>query len=51
MPSKRIWFMVLAVVLILVAGIMLFRFTSSHGDYPGEDIAQFALGTPSNPSK
>lgn len=43
--------MVLAVALILIAGVVLFRFTSSHGDYPGEDVAQFAMGTPVNPSK
>lgn len=51
MVAKKMWFIVLSVVLILIAGVVLFRFTSSHGDYPGEDVAQFATGALINPSK
>lgn len=39
--------MVLAVVLILIAGVVLFKFVTSNGrEYLGEDSAQFAMGAP-----
>ncbi len=47
---KNVWFIVVAVVLIVVTGIMLLRFTSSQGKkdpYMGEDAAQFATGSDS----
>lgn len=43
MVSKKIWFMASAVVLIVIAGILLFKFSSSQSmEWPGEDAAQFA---------
>ncbi len=43
MVSKKIWIITVVVVLMLVAGILLLRFTSSQGkNYMGEDAAQFA---------
>jgi len=52
MVTKKMWIIVLAAALILAAGVLLFKFTSSQSvDYLGEDAAQFAAAAPVDPSK
>lgn len=46
MMSKKLWFIAVAVLLVLIAGILFFKFNSSQSmEWPGEDAAQFATGS------